>query len=84
MSKDAQLYLLTDGQFDYHLLRMFFVSLVWRASVSNLPETKDISLGKYQDIALKILKGEIPDNPYLFHPLIIRMNEKTNSVTLPE
>ena len=76
MSKDAQLNILTDGQFDYHLLRMFFVSLVWRASVSNLPETKDISLGKYQDIALKILKGEIPDNPYLFHPIIIRMNEK--------
>ena len=49
-------------------LRRFFISLLWRSSICSRP----ISLGKYQDIALKILKNEIPDNTDLFLPLIYR------------
>ena len=68
-----QLYLLEKSSFDYSRLRKFFISLVWRASISKLC---DISLGKYENIALKILKDEIPDDTNLFHPIIIHRPER--------
>ena len=70
--KNEQIYVLTKEDFNYELLRKFFISLVWRASISNLV---NVSLGKYEEIALQILKGEVPDNPDLFHPIIFRIPE---------
>ena len=63
-----QLYALDKKQIDYSKLRKFFISLVWRASISKLC---NVSLGKYEDIALKIMKNEIPDDNNLFHPIIM-------------
>jgi hypothetical protein len=60
--------------YDYDKLRKFFISLVWRVSISSHP----FNLGKYQDVALKILKGEIPDDENLFLPLIYRRYTGTN------
>ena len=54
--------------FDIDRIHRFFISLLWRLSVCSKP----IPLGKYQDIALKILKNEIPDDYNLFVPLIYR------------
>lgn len=70
---DTQIFLLRPDnyKFDYQKLRYFFISLVWRASISNSGDS-NISLGKYEDIALKILKGEIPDNPDLFCPIVYK------------
>ena len=67
--KKVQLYLLTKNDFDYLKLRKFFISLVWRASISKIC---NVSLGQYENIALEILKGNIKDNPNYFHPIIIR------------
>ena len=67
--KKIQLYLLTKNNFDYLKLRKFFISLVWRASISKIC---NVSLGQYENIALEILKGNIIDNPNYFHPIIIR------------
>lgn len=61
-----------ENDFDYKRLRKFFISLVWRASISNNKYTESINLGKYENIALKILKGEVADNSNLFHPIIFR------------
>ena len=66
----GKVYLVQPKDFDYDKLRKFLISLVWRASVSSHP----FSLGKYEKIALQILKGEIPDNEDLFLPLIFRRN----------
>ncbi|MBN2777232.1 MAG: hypothetical protein JXR36_06305 [Bacteroidales bacterium] len=60
-------YLKSDN-FDYDKFRKFIISLVWRFSVSS----NGPNLGKYEDIALKILKGEIKDDVNLFLPLIYR------------
>lgn len=54
--------------FDIDRIHRFFISLLWRLSICSKP----IPLGKYQDIALKILKNKIPDDYNLFVPLIYR------------
>lgn len=68
----GKVYQLSGDKFDYDQLRLFFISLIWRVSVSSFP----FSLGKYEKIALEILKGEIPDNYNLFFPFIYRRNTK--------
>jgi hypothetical protein len=40
-------------------IRKFFISVLWRASISKTDEFSNINLGPYEDIALKILKDEI-------------------------
>ena len=55
--------------FNFYKLRHFFISLIWRKSVSNMDPKH---LGLYENTALKILKNETPDNPSLFLPIIYR------------
>lgn len=70
---DTPLFLLTHDFWDYQKLRMFFISLVWRASISQIDACQQISIGKkYEEIALAILKNEIPDNDMYFHPVILK------------
>lgn len=45
---DTSLFLLNGTEFDYEKLRKFFISLVWRASIST--EVNNIKLGKYEDM----------------------------------
>lgn len=66
-------YLIKAPEFDYRKLRMFFISVAWRASVSS----ESFNLGRYEDIALRILKDEIPDEPTLFVPIVFRKNTQT-------
>jgi hypothetical protein len=61
--------------FNYDKLRRFFISLVWRVSIC---KSEPFSLGKYEEIALKILKNEMPDYEDLFLPLIYKKNTKTS------
>lgn len=64
---------LTQPDVDYWKFKKFFISLLWRASLTK----EGINLGKYQEIALKMIKDELPDNPNLFLTLIYEMNTKT-------
>lgn len=66
-------YVLGEGEFDYIKFRRFFISLVWRVSVSNY----QFSLGKYEDVSLKILKNLVTDDENLFLPLIYRKKTGT-------
>ncbi len=70
---ELKTYLLQGDDFDYAKLRLFFISLVWRASISSAT----FSLGQYENTALQILKKEIPDNPNLFIPIVLRKNTGT-------
>ena len=73
--KDRRIFYLFDKKsFDYQELRLFFVSLVWRASISS----ERFSLGtKYEPIALKFLKQGFIENDNLFFPIIFRKNTGT-------
>lgn len=70
---DIKTYLMQAPDFDYAKLRKFFISLAWRASVSS----ESFHLGKYEAIALQILKDEIPDDKTLFVPIVFRKNTQT-------
>ncbi|HRK62078.1 MAG TPA: hypothetical protein PLY88_05975 [Candidatus Omnitrophota bacterium] len=63
------------GEFDFKKLRFFFISLIWRASISSEPTFKAVELGKYEAIALNILKGAIPDQKDLFEVMVVREPE---------
>lgn len=52
-----KLYYLTANDYSYEKLRKFFISILWKASISILPEYADIQLGEYEDKALAILQG---------------------------
>ena len=52
--------------FNYDKLRKFFISLMWRTSVSS----DKFSLGKHEAVALNLLRYEVPDDDLLFLPLI--------------
>ena len=58
-------------EFDYNKLRKFFISILWRASVSSLKEWGGINLGFYEKKAYEILKGEKEHNE-LFKILIYK------------
>lgn len=57
-NKDYILYYFKKDEFDYNKLRIFIISVLWRASVSNTPEFKDFSLGYYENIAKDIIKNK--------------------------
>ncbi|MEI8641618.1 hypothetical protein P4S68_13050 [Pseudoalteromonas sp. Hal099] len=52
-------------------IRKFFLSLLWRAAVSSLPEFVDVTLSKEQiEILRKIIIGEMEDKLSVF-PIIL-------------
>ena len=53
-----RIYQLDNTEFDYNKLRKFFISILWRASISKLEEWSNINLGGYEKKAFEILKGK--------------------------
>lgn len=66
------IYLYTKEEFNYEKLRKFFISLVWRASITHKKEFEEVFLGKYENIALKIIKNEIEDDLKLFKTKVFK------------
>ena len=50
------------GKMDFHLLKHFFLSLLWRASITTRPFFKRVNLGKHEDKVKKIIWGECTDS----------------------
>lgn len=66
-----KIYQLDSSNFNYTKLRKFFVSILWRASISQLEEWSSINLGGYEKKALNILNGK-GEYPELFKILIYK------------
>lgn len=64
------LYTIPKTHLDYTKLRKFIVSLIWRASIST--KFTEVNLGDYENIALQLLKEEIPDDGKYFTTLITK------------
>src|SRR5699024_7989966 len=79
----GKIYQLDSNNFDYTKLRNFFISILWRASISKLEEWSHINLGGYERKALDILKGK-REYPELFKILIYKnsFTEDINQVVL--
>ena len=75
-----KIYKIDNSNYDYNKLRKFFISILWRASISELPELKPINLGKYEKIAFDILKDK-KEHKELFKILIFKncYNESLNN-----
>lgn len=63
-------YLIPKGDIDYLKLKKFFISLIWRASISNSSLFEQVSLGPYNATALACLKDESSLNDDIFAVLI--------------
>lgn len=87
-SNSGTIYSLLKEDYNYDLLRKFFISIIWRASVSSEKEFKDINLGPYENKALEILRNEkeynnlfkvfifkIPDNSKLAQIVYIKKDK---------
>lgn len=68
--KSAYIYLKND--YDYKKLRFFFISLLWRASITKKQEYSMVQLGEYENIALSIMKEETADRCDLFKTVVFR------------
>lgn len=66
-----KIYQLDSSNFNYTKFRNFFISILWRASISQLEEWSNINLGGYEKKALNILKGK-REYPELFKILIYK------------
>ena len=83
LQPDYKIYLIDNTKFDYHKLRNFFISILWRASVSDLEQWSNINLAKYEKKAFEILNGTKEHNE-LFKILIYKnkYDEDVNSIVL--
>lgn len=74
-----KIYYLKSVNFNYDKFRKFLISILWRASISELKEFRSINLGPYENKALEILKGE-KEYKTLFKILIFKepKNDDTN------
>ncbi len=57
-AQNYTLYYCKPTNYNYEKLRKFFISVLWRASISALPEYDKIQLGDYEEVAFKILKNQ--------------------------
>ncbi len=70
------LYHLKKADYDYKLLRNFFISILWRASISKLDDCQIVELGIYEDIALEILQNKNTHNN-LFKIMLFKAKEES-------
>lgn len=68
-----KIYQIDNTNFDYAKLRKFFISILWRASISKLEEWSNINLGGYEKKAYEILKDK-REYDQLFKILIYKNN----------
>lgn len=66
-----KIYQIDNANFDYVKLRKFFISILWRVSISKLEEWSNINLGGYEKKAYEILKDK-REYPELFKILIYK------------
>lgn len=69
---DSKFKIYSPSQFDYEYLRLFFLSVLWRAHHSKQDFYEKVSLGDHHEGALKtILLKQKPDD-YLQYPIFVR------------
>lgn len=56
--------------FDFDKLFLFLVSLLWRASVTELPSFKNTKLGKYEEVAKQMIISGVPTHENIFEIVV--------------
>ena len=61
--------------FDYEKLKLFFISLIWRASISSDSFYKRINLGPYQDVLKKMILNADPGTDNQFQVVLAKFSD---------
>ena len=61
---------------NYSLIKLFFISILWRASVSSQEFYKKVNLGKYENIAKKNIEEKNPGEPCEFSFILTRFTDE--------
>lgn len=69
-------------QYRYDLLKLFFISLVWRASVSRQPFYRRIDLGPFEPRAKALIAARDPGPPEAFGVVLARFREDDLAVAM--
>lgn len=65
------------NHYDYDKLAIFLLSVLWRASISDLPEFENIKLGKYEEVVRSfILSGKVTGSKFNFYLIKWSFSEK--------
>jgi hypothetical protein len=67
---------------DYDKLKMFCISLLWRASVSKHEFFSGVRLGPFQEITREMIMGSAPGDPETFSVVLSRFEHPTAVVML--
>jgi len=70
------------GSFDYRKLKLFFISLLWRASVSQQSFYKRISLGPFEDRLRAMIQKRDPGGSHDFAVILARFGDSDVTVML--
>lgn len=66
--------------YDYSQLKLFFMSILWRASVSTHPIFSEVKLGGFQQRLLKLLQQSNPSDPDDFGVVLFKYAESENEL----
>lgn len=58
--------------FDYRLLNLFVLGVLWRASISNHPFYAGVALGPYEEQVKSYLWSDVPSDPDVFPMVLFR------------
>lgn len=67
---------------DYALIKLFFISVLWRASISNHQFYSKVNLGVYQDFAKKCIWEKNPGPPEDFSFLLSKFTDDQHGVAM--
>ena len=65
--------------FDYNLLKLFFISILWRASVSTQDFYAKIDIGPFEDAAKKLIWNNTPGGPEDFSCVLAKFTDEPPS-----
>lgn len=69
-------------KFDYRLLKLFFVSILWRASLSTHEFYSRISAGPFEDLAKKLIWDCTPGEPEEFSCVLAKITDNNIDKTI--
>lgn len=67
---------------DYVKLKLFFVSLIWRAHLSTQPFFEQVNLGPFAGVARKMILDEDPGEPNTFGVSMVRYEDPLAEATM--
>lgn len=67
---------------NYRLLKLFFISVLWRASISTQGFYSKVQLGRYEEIAKNIIWSGCLDGTSVFNFIVTKLNTEIGRVML--